>query len=111
MNSSQLALQTKFQIRFRIFGRKQEIFQMNSEAWILIDQIAMCMYQWICVNELYKLMESFFFQISNSFLIFDRKPKILAENQKIFLRIARREYWSSCNLLHVNEFTLTSSTN
>ena len=94
MNSSQQALQTngkfflKFRIRFRIFGRNPKFFQKNSEAWILI-KLQYVIYQWIRLNELYKQMKSLF---RISFLNFDRKPKILAENRKIFKRIARREY-------------------
>ena len=42
-------------------------------------------YQWIRINELYKLMESFF---SNFRLVIE----ILAENQKIFKLTEGREY-------------------
>ena len=48
----------KYQIHFQINGRKLKNIQTNSEAWILIKfQFFMC--QWICINKLYKLMESF----------------------------------------------------
>ena len=52
----------KFRIRFRFFGRKSNYFQKNWEAWILI-KLQCVIYQWIRLNELYKLMN--FFQISN----------------------------------------------
>ena len=41
------------------------------------------MHQWIRLNELYKLMESFFFKFRIRFRTFGRKPKILAENRRI----------------------------
>ena len=47
------------------------------------------------------IMESFFFKF-----VFE----LLAENRKIFKRIARSEYWSKCIVLHINRFVLTSST-
>ena len=83
MDLSRRALQTngklffKFQIRFRIFDWKPKIFQKNSEAWILI-KFQCVKYQGICVDKLYKLMESFFFlQILDSFFklvpIFENK--------------------------------------
>ena len=37
--------------------------------------------------------------------------EILSENIKMFKRIARREYWSNCNVLNINGFVLTSSKN
>ena len=49
----------KFQIRFRIFGRKPKFFQKNREAWIFIKMQSI-VYQWIRLNELYKTRESFF---------------------------------------------------
>ena len=41
-------------------------------------------HQWICLNELYKLMESFF-RIPNSFsnLIFDQKPKFFQKKRDV----------------------------
>ena len=44
---------------------------------------------------------------SNFKLVFE----ILAENRKIFKRIARHEYWFNYNVLYINGFVLTSSTN
>ena len=70
MDSSQQALQTKwklfskFRIRFRNFGRKLKNIQKNSEARILIT-LQCVIHQWIRLNELYKLMESFFFKFRN----------------------------------------------
>ena len=37
--------------------------------------------------------------------------EILAKKRNIFKRIARREYGSKCNVLYINGFVLTSSTN
>ena len=64
MDSSRRALQAygiffKFQIRFQIIGRKQKNIQTNSELYVI--------YQWICLDMLYKLIESFF---SNFEIIF-----------------------------------------
>ena len=40
------------------------------------DQSAICdIYQWICLDKLYKPMESFFFQIFNSFSNYQPKNK------------------------------------
>ena len=60
-----------------------------------IDQIVICyiIYQWISLNELYKLAIEF--QISNYFSKFWLKTK------KILKRLARREYWSNCNVLYI----------
>ena len=33
---------------------------------------------------------------------FDIVFELMAENQRIFKRIARREYWSKCNVLYIN---------
>ena len=43
------------------------------------------------------------FQKNSSFWNFGRKLNILSENRKIFERIARREYWSNCNVLYIND--------
>ena len=50
-----------------------------------------------------------FFKFQISFWNFGRKPRILTE--KKIKRIARREYWSKGNVLYINGFVLTSSTN
>ena len=63
----------KLQIRFRIDGRKPNIIQTNSEAWLLI-KVPCVLYQWISFDTLYKLIESFF-QFGNHFRITDRKAK------------------------------------
>ena len=55
----------KFRIRFRIIGRKQKNIQTNIEVWILIN-VQYIVYQKICLDMLYELMETFF-QISESF--------------------------------------------
>ena len=62
------------------------------------------MHQWICLNEFYKLMESFFFKFRIRFQIFGRK-------QNFFKRIERREYLSNYNALYINGFVSTNSTN
>ena len=84
------------------------------------------MYLWIRHNELYKLMEIFFFNFEFVF-------KILAENRTMFKRIERHEpengiekirnggrgmeiplhiypAASKCNVLYINGFVSTSST-
>ena len=70
---------------FPIYGRKPKNIQTNSEAWILI-KVQCVIYQWICLNELYKLRKSFF-QISfwNFWLKienFGRKRKNIQKNSK-----------------------------
>ena len=71
MDSSQQALQTygrlffKFQISLQNFGRKPKNIQKIREVGILI-KLQCFIYQWISLNKLYKLMESFFqFLFSN----------------------------------------------
>ena len=94
----------KFWITFLNYWQKTEKnIRTNSEAWILIK--AQCViYQWIRLNKLYKLMESFF---SNIELVFE----LLTENRKIFERIERRGYWSKRNVLFINIFVSTCSSN
>ena len=80
MDSSQLALQSNeffFQISilFLKFWLKSKKYS-NKEVWILIKlQCVILLYQWIRLDKLYKLMETFFFfnfgiifQISYNFL-------------------------------------------
>ena len=52
-------MESFFQIRFWINGRKPKDIETNSEAWILI-KVQCVMYQWIHLDKLYKLIESFF---------------------------------------------------
>ena len=40
--------------------------QKSTEAWILI-KLQCVTYQWIHLNEIYKLMENYFFQLLESF--------------------------------------------
>ena len=82
---SRRALQTNRKLfsDFEFLARNR-IKKKNSKTWILI-KLQCVLYQWIRLNELYKLMESFF-QILNSLL------KFLAKNQKYFKRIAKHEY-------------------
>ena len=80
----------RFQISFWNFVRKPKIlaknwknFQKNSEAWILIKlQCVLNIYQWIRLNELYKLLESFF-QILNSFSSYWPKFKKYSTHNKV----------------------------
>ena len=44
----------------------------------------LAIYQWIRLNELYKLMKTLFFKFQIIFRNIGRKPKILAENQKFW---------------------------
>ena len=71
----------KLQIRFRIDGRKPNIIQTNSEAWILL-KVQCVLYQLIGFDTLYKLIGSFFF---NFVIIFE----LLTEKQKIFKSIEK----------------------
>ena len=59
-------------------------------------------HQWIRLNELNKLMGSFFFNFKFVF-------ELMSENRIIFKRIARRGYWSKSNVLCINGLVLTSS--
>ena len=108
MDSSRQALQNngklffKFQIRVRFSGRKLKNIETNREKLIL-TKVQCFVHQWIHLDNLYKLMENFFFQI------FEFVFELLAENWKILKRIARRGYWSKCNVLYVNGFVLTYS--
>ena len=86
MDSSRRALQTnerlfvnfifvsKFWQKTENFGLKPKNIQKNSESWILI-KLQCVIYQWICLNKLYKLMEKLF-KISDFFY------EILTENRK-----------------------------
>ena len=76
-----------FEFVFEILTENRFFFQKNSEY--LSNCNMLVIYQWIRLNELYKLMESLF-QIS--FLNFGQKQKNLAKNRKMLKRIARREY-------------------
>ena len=73
----------KFQIHVRVISRKPKNITRNSEAWILI-KVQCVIYQWIQLDKLYKLMESFF-QISISFLNFDRKPNFFQKNREAWM--------------------------
>ena len=89
MDSSQWALQTngKFFFKFQIrnFFRKPKNVQKNSVAWILI-KLQCVTYQWICLNELYKIIESFF-QIQISFRYFGWNPKNIQTNREAWILI------------------------
>ena len=81
-------------------------FQTNSGTLVLCFLMFDVLHQWIRLNELYKLSESFLV-FSNFEFIFE----FLAENRNFFKRITRREYWWNCNVLYINGFVSTSSTN
>ena len=68
-----------------------------------IHRIHQRIHQWIRLNKLYKLIETF--QVFK--FVFD----FLSKNRKFFKQVARREYWLKCNMLIINEFVLASSTN
>ena len=65
-------------------------FQKNSEAWILI-KFQWVIYLWILLNELYKLMNFFFFKLNINFQnfcrIFGRKPKNIQKNSEAWILI------------------------
>ena len=63
----------------------------------MYSNIKCVVYQWIRLNELYKLIESFFSKFEFVF-------QILAENRKMFKKIERREYWSNCNVLAIYQW-------
>ena len=54
-------------------------------------------FQWIHLDKLFKVME-FFFSYFELVFVF------LAENWKLFKRIARHEYESKCNVLSINQW-------
>ena len=58
---------------------------MNCEASILI-KVQCVVYQWICLDKLYKLMGIFFSNFKFVFLL------AIGQKLKIFEQIARREY-------------------
>ena len=95
---------------FSNFRPKTIFLKKNTDAWIII-KLQCVIYQWICLNELYKLMKKTFFKYQISFRNFDLKLKVLTENWKIFKQIERLEYWSKWNVLYINGFDSTSSTN
>ena len=76
----------KFHIRLWIIDRKPKNIQANTEVWILIIKVQCVMYQWICLDKLYKLMKSFF-QISESFFEF---VTIFWNNSGVVFMHARR---------------------
>ena len=69
----------KFVFDFYFFGRKQIYIFKRMESWILIKLQCGTTYQWIRLDELYKLKESFFK------LVFE----ILAVNQKFWLKTVK----------------------
>ena len=106
MDSSQRALQIDrklFSIRFQIFGRKPKFFQKKYQG-VNIDQIAMC---YISMDSSERALQTDEKLFSNFELVFE----FLAENLKFFKRITRRVYCSNCNVLYINGFVSTSSTN
>ena len=76
----------KFWIRFRINWRKPKNIETNSQVWIL-TKVQCFIYQWICLDKLYKVMESFFLQNSDFFRIFGWKPKNIRTNNEAWILI------------------------
>ena len=74
---------SKFRIYFRIFDRKPKHFQRNKEARIFIE-LQYVIYQWIHLDELYKLTEKFFSNFKSVCPKFWPKTENFGENQKIF---------------------------
>ena len=70
---------SNFEFIFEFLAKNRIIFQRNSETRILI-KLQCVIYQWIRLNELYKLMEKLF---SNFKFVFE----ILTEKLKIFKQI------------------------
>ena len=97
-----------FRIRSRIFGWKPKNIQKNSEAWILI-KFQCVVYQWIRLNELYKVMKRFFSNFKLVFEIltekFDWKPKNIQTNSEAWILIKVQ-----C-VTHINGFVSTSFAN
>ena len=92
----------KFWISVWIFYRKQKCFQTNSEAWILI-KVQCVIYQWIRIDKLYKLIESFI-QISNSFSNYwPKTEKYLMHNKVGFMQVrwGRHLCWSAHVLVFI----------
>ena len=56
----------KFQIHFRINGRNHKVFKRIARCKYLSKCNVLYLYQWIRLDKLYRLMESFL-QISKSF--------------------------------------------
>ena len=87
MDSFQRAPQTNKKCFFQIsnyfskFRQKTERYSKEySEARILI-KLQRVIYKWICVNELYKLVD-FFFNFEFIFEFFGRKPKFFQKNNE-----------------------------
>ena len=59
-------------------AKKSKNIETNSEAWVLI-KVQCVIYQWIRLDKLYKLMESFFKNFEFVFFF-----ELLTENHKIF---------------------------
>ena len=89
MDSSNWALQTneKFLFNFN-FVFELAICQKTKNiqsAWILIEVQCIILYQWIRLNMLFKLTESFFFNFRIQFWICGRKPKKFQKNRELWI--------------------------
>ena len=67
------------------------------------------MHQWICLDELYKLMESFF-QIQIRFRLIGQKPKNIQTGSEASILIKKQFYASSIQPLHPSHLIVTSPT-
>ena len=65
-----------------------------------IDQIAMRYVSMDLSQRAVQTNEKFFSNFDFLEILPSQKMKILSENKKIFKRIARREYWSNCNVIY-----------
>ena len=59
---------SNFGFVFELMAENQKIYITNSEVWISI-KFQCVMYQWIFLDKLYKLMESFFLNLGIIFQI------------------------------------------
>ena len=80
----------KFQISFQINGQTPKNIQTNSKAWILM-KVQWVIYQWICLYQLDKQMESFFQIIFE--LTIGRKQTFIWTNSKAWILIKVQWIW------------------
>ena len=86
----------KFEIEFDLY------FDLCQRAEII--QVGLNMHPYVDIGD----ASSSLWRSTSSFkLVF----KLMAGNQKMLKWIESREYWSKCNVLYINRFVLTSSTN
>ena len=100
-----------FKFIFELMVEKSKNIETNSEAWVLI-KVQCVIYQWIRLDKLYKLMERFFFQISNLFLFLNYwlKIKKYSINNKVGFMQARcgRHLCCSARVLVLQVLSMTN---